>query len=300
MFKDLSEAAAAEGGALHPERHGAARDPSAPPPGAAADWTVPQCWSDFTGAEHEVWDILFARQQQALAGRAVSAFERGLDVLRLSRPGIPEFGELNARLGERTGWTVVAVPGLVPDDVFFEHLRNRRFPAGNFIRRRDQLDYLEEPDVFHDVFGHVPLLAQPEVADFMQKLGELGLEALEAGALHRLTRLYWYTVEFGLAREDGALKIYGAGIVSSFGESRYSLENLGPHRVGFDLKRVLLTDYRSDSFQKSYFVVDRFEDVLSLLEQTDFPTLYAELAGEADIDPGTIRAGDRLVAPVGG
>jgi phenylalanine-4-hydroxylase len=299
MFKDVSEPAA-DGAALHPERHGAARDPSAPPPGAAADWTVPQNWSDFSPDEHSVWDTLFARQQGALAGRAVSAFERGLDVLRLSHPGIPEFGELNARLADRTGWTVVAVPGLVPDDVFFEHLRHRRFPAGNFIRRRDQLDYLEEPDVFHDVFGHVPLLAQPAIADFMQKLGELGLHALEVGALHRVTRLYWYTVEFGLAREDDALKIYGAGIVSSFGESRYSLENPHPHRIAFDLKRVLRTDYRSDAFQETYFVVDRFEDVLALLEQADFPALYAELAGQPDIDPHKVLPGDRLVAPVGG
>jgi phenylalanine-4-hydroxylase len=296
MFKDLSETVADRPALPAAERHGAAKDPSAPPPGAAADWTVPQHWADFTGEEHDVWDTLFARQQEALAGRAVTAFERGLGVLRLSKPGIPEFGELNARLQALTGWTVVAVPGLVPDDVFFEHLRHRRFPAGNFIRRREQLDYLEEPDVFHDVFGHVPLLAQPEIADFMQKLGELGLAALDAGALHRLTRLYWYTVEFGLAREDGALKIYGAGIVSSFGESRYALENPAPLRIGFDLRRVLRTDYRSDCFQKTYFVVDRFEDVLALIEGTDFPALYAELAKEPDIDPETIVPGDLVVA----
>ncbi len=135
-------------------------------------------------------DLLFARQQDALAGRALSAFQQGLEALRLSRKGIPELGELNEGLSRRTGWTVVAVAGLVPDDVFFEHLRHRRFPAGNFIRQRSQFDYLEEPDVLHDVFGHVPLLAQPEVADFMQRLGELGLEAMEVGALHRLARLY--------------------------------------------------------------------------------------------------------------
>ncbi len=297
MFKDVSEIGS---DVPHPERHGAARDPSAPPPGAAADWTVPQDWQDFCPDEHAVWDLLFARQQQALAGRAVSAFAQGLDVLRLSRPGIPEFGELNARLSERTGWQVVAVPGLVPDDVFFEHLRHRRFPAGNFIRRRDQLDYLEEPDVFHDVFGHVPLLALPEMADFMQKLGELGLAAFEASALHRLTRLYWYTVEFGLAREAGALSIYGAGIVSSFGESRFALESPEPHRIGFDLKRVLQTDYRSDSFQQTYFVVDRFEDVLALVAETDFPALYAELADQPDIDCRTVRPGDRLIQCEGG
>ena len=144
------------------ERHGAAKDPTRPPPGAAADWTVPQNWEALGAEEHAVWDLLFARQQKALAGRAVNAFEQGLEVLRLGHPGVPEFGELNERLFARTGWTVVAVPGLVPDDVFFEHLSHRRFPAGNFIRKRSQLDYLEEPDVFHDVFGHVPLLANPD------------------------------------------------------------------------------------------------------------------------------------------
>ena len=302
MFKDISETDGNAAPLLHPERHGAARDPSRPPPGAAPDWTVPQHWGHFTADEHAVWDLLFARQQEALAGRAVAAFAEGLDVLRLSRPGIPEFGELNARLGERTGWTVVAVPGLVPDDVFFEHLRHRRFPAGNFIRRRDQLDYLEEPDVFHDVFGHVPLLANPEVADFMQKLGELGLAAMEVEALHRLARLYWYTVEFGLARENGALRIYGAGIVSSFGESRFALESPAPNRIAFDLARVLQTEYRTDSFQKSYFVIDRFEELLGLVERADIARLDAKLRGLTDIDPATMIDGDIAVArdPVDG
>ena len=145
-------------------------------------------------------------------------------MLRLSQPGIPDFDELNERLFARTGWTVVSVPGLVPDEIFFAHLAKRRFPAGNFIRAADSLDYIEQPDVFHDVFGHVPLLAQPAVADFMQAMGAEGLAALEAGALHRLARLYWYTVEFGLAREDGETRIYGAGLLSSFGESRFALE----------------------------------------------------------------------------
>jgi phenylalanine-4-hydroxylase len=295
MFKDVSD--------LNPpaappaaERHGAAKDPTAPPPGAAADWTVPQRWEDLTPEDHAVWDVLFARQQHALAGRAVTAFEQGLDILKLSHPGVPEFDELNERLFGRTRWTVVAVPGLVPDDVFFAHLRHRRFPAGNFIRKRSQLDYLEEPDVFHDVFGHVPLLANPEVADFMQALGELGLQALDQGALHRLARLYWYTVEFGLAREAGQLKIYGAGIVSSFGESRFSLESAEPNRLAFDLGRVLRTDYRTDSFQKSYFVIDGLPHLLRLLDGKDFPALYAEADRFADIDPATVGADDARVA----
>lgn len=277
------------------ERHGALASPT-PPSGAAEDWTVPQRWDELTAEDHWVWDTLFARQQTLLHGRAVEAFGQGLDVLHLSRPGVPNFDELNEKLHRRTGWTVVAVPGLVPDDVFFRHLSERRFPAGNFIRAADQLDYLEEPDVFHDVFGHVPLLAQPDVADFMQALGHLGLEAVERGALHRLARLYWYTVEFGLARENGALKIYGAGILSSFGESHYSLENAKPHRLNFDLKRVLRTDYRTDSFQLSYFVIDRFEDVLKLVLRNDLPAIYAELDRSPDLSPCSLDEDDLLAA----
>ena len=277
------------------ERHGALASP-VPPPGAGADWTVPQHWDELTDEDHWVWDTLFARQQTLLHGRAVHEFEESLEVLHLSRPGIPDFAELNKKLGERTGWTVVAVPGLVPDDVFFEHLANRRFPAGNFIRKASQLDYLEEPDVFHDVFGHVPLLAQPAVADFMQELGFLGRQALKLGQLHRVARLYWYTVEFGLALEKGKPRIYGAGILSSFGESHYSLENPKPHRLAFDLKRVLRTRYRTDAFQQSYFVIDRFEDALGLIRENDFAALCAELDGLPDIDPRVADQSELLAA----
>ena len=271
------------------QKHGALASP-VPPPGAGADWTVPQRWEELTAEDHWVWDTLFARQHSLLRGRAVSAFQEGLDVLDLSRPGVPNLDELNERLHARTGWTVVAVPGLVPDDVFFRHLSLRQFPAGNFIRSPAQLDYLEEPDVFHDVFGHVPLLAQPAVADFMQALGVLGLDALERGALGRLARLYWYTVEFGLAREDGELKIYGAGILSSFGESHYALESAKPNRVDFELERVLRTRYRSDAFQEGYFVIDRFEDVLRLVQRNDLPALYERLDRLEDLDPGRREA----------
>jgi phenylalanine-4-hydroxylase len=233
------------------------------PPGAAEDWTVPQHWERFTEEEHEVWDLLFARQKQQLHGRAVRAFEEGLDVLQLSRRGIPELSELNDRLFARTGWTVVSVPGLLPDDIFFRHLAERRFPAGNFIRTRAQLDYLEEPDVFHDVFGHVPMLSDPDFADFVQALGKAGLAALENGTLDKLSRLYWYTIEFGLAREDGELRILGAGIASSFEESARSLDSPLPDRIPFDLSQVLDTPYRSDALQERYFVVESVADLLS-------------------------------------
>ena len=249
------------------------------------DWTIPQNWERFTREEHRVWDLLFARQQAALKGKAVADFFRGLDVLSLSKPGIPDFEELNERLFARTGWTIVSVPGLVPDDVFFEHLSRRRFPAGNFIRAADSLDYIEQPDVFHDVFGHVPLLAQPAVADFMQAMGAEGLAALDAGSLHRLARLYWYSVEFGLALEGGETRIYGAGLLSSFGESRFALGSAAPRRPRFDLREVLRTRYRPDAFQQAYFVIDSFDGLLRLLNDTNLADLYRALEAEPDLDP---------------
>jgi phenylalanine-4-hydroxylase len=238
-------------------------------PARTDDWTVPQNWAHFTAEDHRVWDLLFARQQKRLAGRAVKAFEEGLDLLRLDRPGIPEFGALNDKLLPRTGWKVVAVPGLLPDEIFFRHLSRRQFPAGNFIRSAAQLDYLEEPDVFHDVFGHVPLLAHPRFADLLEALGRQGLAALGSGRLHLLSRLYWYTVEFGLAREEGALKIYGAGLASSFGEAGFALDDPAPWRRPFDLGEVLSTPYRSDAFQSGYFVIESFEALLDTLAAAD-------------------------------
>jgi len=266
-----------------------------PPDGAAADWTIEQNWSRFTADEHAVWDRLFERQSRLLPGRASTAWLRGLEVLRLSKPGIPDFAELNERLGAATGWQVVAVPGLVPDAVFFEHLANRRFVAGNFIRRADQLDYLQEPDVFHDVFGHVPMLADPVFADYIQAYGRGGLRSLGFGALHKLARLYWYTVEFGLIREDGGLRIYGSGIVSSFGESRFALDDPSPHRIGFDLERVMRTRYRIDDYQQSYFVIPSFTELLRITQQTDFAPLYAALEQQPDVEPATLLPGDEVI-----
>ncbi|SFS12151.1 phenylalanine 4-monooxygenase [Sphingomonas jatrophae] len=266
-----------------------------PPPGAAADWTIPQGWDRYTAEEHAIWDQLFERQVKLLPGRACEAYLRGLDVLRLSRPGIPDFEELTERLMRATGWRVVAVPGLVPDAVFFEHLANRRFVAGNFIRRADQLDYLQEPDVFHDVFGHVPMLADPVFADFIQAYGQGGLRSMGYGALDKLARLYWYTVEFGLVEEAGALRIYGSGIVSSAGESRFALDSDSPHRIGFDLKRVMRTRYRIDDYQQNYFVIRSFDELLRTAVDTDFAPLYAELASLPDFAPGEIVEGDRVL-----
>ncbi|MBU3079176.1 phenylalanine 4-monooxygenase [Sphingomonas quercus] len=267
----------------------------APPPGANPDWTIAQDWSAYSQDDHATWDLLFARQSRQLVGRASAAYLRGLDVLRLSRPGIPDFDELSERLHALTGWQVVAVPGLVPDEVFFDHLANRRFVAGNFIRRRDQLDYLQEPDVFHDVFGHVPMLADPVFADYMQAYGLGGQRSLGFGALHKLARLYWYTVEFGLVREEGGLRIYGSGIVSSHGESVFALDDPSPNRLAFDLARVMRTNYRIDDYQQVYFVIDSFDDLLRQTQETDFAPLYARLESLPDLTPADLLPEDRII-----
>jgi phenylalanine-4-hydroxylase len=266
-----------------------------PPEGASADWTIPQNWQAYTAEEHATWDKLYARQAKLLPGRASKAYLKGLDALRLSESGIPNFEELSERLMKLTGWQVVAVPGLVPDEVFFDHMANRRFVAGNFIRRPDQLDYIQEPDVFHDVFGHVPMLADPVFADYLAAYGRGGNRALELGALKQLGRLYWYTVEFGLIREDDELRIYGAGIVSSSAESVFALESDSPNRIGFDMKRVMQTDYRIDDFQQNYFVIPSFEELLRQTVETDFAPLYDEIVGQPDIPIAEILPGDAVV-----
>lgn len=264
------------------------------PEGTAEDWTIPQEWDRYSPAEHAMWDHLFERQAGMLPARVVPEFMDGLKVLRMTRPGIPHFDELSERLMKATGWQVVAVPGLVPESVFFEHLANRRFVAGRFIRSPEQRDYLQEPDIFHDVFGHVPLLANPVFADYMQAYGKGGLRAHGFGSLNSLARLYWYTVEFGLIRQGDALKLYGAGIVSSYGESIFALDDPSPHRLGFDLERVMRTHYRIDDYQQTYFVIDSFEDLLRQTVETDFAPLYARLRNESELSTDTVLPSDRV------
>ena len=262
------------------------------PPEGAPDWTIPQNWADYTAEDHATWDTLFARQSKLLPGRASNAWLRGLDVLKLSKPGIPDFEELSERLTKLTGWSVVAVPGLVPDDVFFDHMANRRFVAGNFIRRPDQLDYLQEPDVFHDVFGHVPMLADPVFADYLAAYGRGGQRALGLDALKYLGRLYWYTVEFGLIAEPEGLRIYGSGIVSSYAETRFALDDPSPNRIALDLARVMRPEYRIDDFQQNYFVIPSFDELLRLTVETDFAPLYEELTALPDIPVAQIEPDD--------
>ncbi len=259
-----------------------------------ADWTIPQGWDNYTPQEHQTWLTLYDRQAEILPGRACDAYLKGLKALDLRGAGIPDFRRLSETLFRLTGWQVVAVPGLVPEDVFFDHLANRRFPAGNFIRTPENLDYLQEPDVFHDVFGHVPMLTDPVFADYMQKYGEGGLRALNLGYLGNLARLYWYTVEFGLLETPDGLRIYGAGIVSSRTESVFALEDKSPHRLGFDLRRVLRTPYRIDDFQQVYFVIQSLQSLLDTTTQTDFAPLYHELDSQPDLSIAAITQPDKV------
>lgn len=259
----------------------------------APDYTIAQDWERYGRDEHARWDFLFQRQARVLRGRACAGFLQALDRLALSDGGIPHFGRLSERLSARTGWQVVAVPDLVPDEVFFEHLANRRFPAGAFIRGADQLDYIQEPDVFHDVYGHVPMLADPVFADFMQAYGAAGLAAARTGHIQRLARLYWYSVEFGLIREGADLRIFGAGILSSARESVYALEDPQPHRIAFRPARVMRTRYRIDALQQAYFVIDDFAQLLDAV-QGDLAPLYAEAAARPDLEPEAVERQDML------
>ncbi|MCL6729320.1 phenylalanine 4-monooxygenase [Sphingomonas hankyongi] len=236
------------------------------------DYVVPQSWEAFTAEDHEVWDLLFARQVELLGSRVVSAFLDGIDLLRLSHPGVPDVEGLNAILEPRTGWKTVAVPGLVPDDIFFAMLSERVFPVGNFIRKREQLDYLEAPDCFHDMFGHIPMLAHHDFAEMVEHVGRLGTAAIAAGEGHRVARIYWHSVEFGLARERGELKILGAGLASSFGEAHFSLESEEVDRLPFSVERAVNTPYKHDAFQPRYLVSsslnETIEQVLGLTPES--------------------------------
>lgn len=259
------------------------------------DWLVPQRWHDYSRSEHATWDLLYERQASLLEGRAAPQVLEGMQLLQLGRRGIPDFAALSEELRARTGWQVKAVPGLVPEEVFFHHLAQRTFVAGRFIRRPDQLDYLQEPDVFHDVFGHVPLLTNPVFADYLQAYGEGGLRSIGFASLDKLARLYWYTVEFGLIETAVGLRIYGAGVTSSFAETRYALEDPRPNRLGFELPRVLQTHYRIDVFQQTYFVIDSFESLLRQTLDTDFAPLYASLQGAPEYAPSTVLPSDRVL-----
>lgn len=273
-------------------KHGLAAGAEAQPENA--DWTIDQGWERYSAQEHATWKTLYERQTKLLIGRACDEFVAGMRELPIGAEQIPDFRRLSDVLMKRTGWQVVAVPGLVPDEVFFEHLANRRFPSGNFIRKPHELDYLEEPDVFHDVFGHVPMLMNPVIADYIQAYGEGGLRAKALGYLTQLARVYWYTVEFGLVQQRDGLRIYGAGIASSATESVFALDDTSPNRIRFELERVMRTRYRIDDFQESYFVLGSLDELLELA-RIDFLPLYRRIEGQPEIEPGEVLATDRVL-----
>lgn len=261
-----------------------------------ATGVVEQPWDDYSDTDHDVWRRLYERQREVLVGRACDEFLQAQDAMGMTPDAIPRFSELNRVLEGATGWTLIGVEGLLPELDFFDHLANRRFPVTWWIRRPDQIDYIEEPDLFHDLFGHVPLLMNPVFGDYMQAYGRGGVKAHAIGedALQNLTRLYWYTVEFGLIRQADGLRIYGSGIVSSRGESIHCLESDAPNRIGFDLERIMRTRYRIDTYQKTYFVIDSFEQLIAATTP-DFTPIYARLARLDSIPAGSVLDGDRVI-----
>lgn len=261
-----------------------------------ATGVVEQPWDTYTATDHAVWGQLYRRQRELLPGLACSAFLDAQDAMGMGEDRIPRFDALNEALARTTGWRIIGVEGLLPELDFFDHLANRRFPVTWWIRRPEQIDYIAEPDLFHDLFGHVPLLMNPVFADYMQAYGRGGVRAHGIGpeALVNLTRLYWYTVEFGLIREPAGLRIYGAGIVSSAGESKYSIQSDAPNRIGFDLKRIMRTRYRIDTYQKTYFVIDDFEQLFDAT-RPDFAPIYAELAPLESFPAGSVQTDDAVI-----
>lgn len=262
---------------------------------AAADYTVTQHWDRYTDEDHAIWRELYDRQMRLVERYAAPQFLAGARALKASPDGIPRIEDTNHILAAATGWQIVAVPGLIPEEHFFAHLAQRRFPVTVWIRRREELDYLSEPDIFHDFFGHVPLLTDPVFARFMQAYGAAGPKAIAAGGLKMLARLYWYMVEFGLIRTPAGLRAYGSGILSSKAETVYSIESPRPHRIAFDLERVMRTDYLIDDFQQTYFVLDSFEQLFHAGYDTDFGPLYRRYADQPGIAPDVVLPEDTLI-----
>lgn len=262
----------------------------------ASDYTVTQNWSDYTEEDHDIWRSLYARQIELIEQYAAPEFVAGTRSLNAPPDRIPKIDETNRVLAAATGWQIVAVPGLIPELNFFDHLANKRFPVTVWIRRREELDYLSEPDIFHDFFGHVPLLTNPVFARFMQAYGEAGPKAIAANGLKMLARLYWYMVEFGLISTPHGLRAYGSGILSSKGETVYSVESAKPKRIKFELERVMLTDYLIDDFQKTYFVIDSFDELFRAAYGTDFGPIYKKFADVPGIAPGAVLPTDKTVS----
>lgn len=262
--------------------------------GCAADFRIAQDMAAYTPAQHDLWRRLYRRQSGVARQHAAAAFLAGMHHLDFAADGIPDFEVASKRLRALTGWEIVAVPGLIPDDAFFTHLAARRFPVTVWLRAEHEIDYLVEPDVFHDFFGHLPLLTQPVFADYLQAYGQKGAEAMALGATRILSRLFWYMVEFGLIREAGVIKAYGAGMLSSASETAYSVTSSKPQRLRFDLHRVMATDFRIDAFQETYFVLESYDELFAAMAQ-DFAPLYARLTNADPIPARAIRTGDTII-----
>ncbi|MFN3295967.1 phenylalanine 4-monooxygenase [Caldimonas sp.] len=262
---------------------------------ARADYTCEQDWAAYTPAQHDLYRRLYERQAAQLPGLACKEFVEA--VTHLGEPDrIPRFDELSERLMRATGWQVVAVPGLIPEEAFFKLLSERRFPVTEWIREPEEFDYVVEPDVFHDLFGHVPLLFNPVFADYMQAYGAGGLKASRLDACELLARLYWYTVEFGLIATPEGLRAYGAGILSSTGELRYSVTSPEPKRVGFDVERIMRTRYKIDTYQRTYFVIDSFEQLFQATAP-DFTPIYARVRQLPPLEAGELLPGEPRFPP---
>ena len=264
------------------------------------DYTVDQDWSAYTGEEHALWRRLYQRQVGLVERYACDEYVRSMHALDFSR-AIPRFDEVNPKLQVATNWQLVAVPGLLPDLTFFEHLAHRRFPVTVWLRKPEEFDYIVEPDIFHDFFGHVPMLFDPVFADYIQAYGQGGIKAHALGAIEMLARLYWYTVEFGLIETPRGLRTYGAGILSSGGELPYCIDSPDPNRIGFDLLRIMQTRYKIDTYQETYFVIRHFRELFDATAP-DFTPYYEQLRGREPYAPSAVLATDRVyhrgVAPV--
>jgi phenylalanine-4-hydroxylase len=261
---------------------------------AGADFVVEQAWSAYTAEQHALWARLLDRQLVLVKRYGAPQVLAGLGALDIDGR-IPRFDEASRVLKRATGWQIVAVPGLIPEEQFFAHLAERHFPVTVWLRTPEEIDYLSEPDVFHDFFGHVPLLCDPVFADFVQAYGAAGRKAAAQGGVKMLARLYWYCVEFGLIKAGPDLKVYGAGILSSAGETRFSVESPIPHRIEFELERVMRTDYLIDAYQKTYFVVDSFEELFHNAYSRDFAPIYAAYRDLPGIAPDALLATDGVV-----
>jgi len=262
---------------------------------ANADYTVAQNYAHYTADDQDIWRTLFKRQLPLIERYAAPEVLAGMAALGTSPDHIPDFDVVNRSLVGLTGWRIVAVPGLIPEQHFYAHLASKRFPVSVWMRKLSELDYLQEPDLFHDFFGHVPLLTNPTFARFMQAYGEAGPKADSHHAIKMLARLYWYTVEFGLIQTPVGLRAYGAGILSSKGETVFSVESPAPNRIGFDLVRVMRTNYLIDDFQKTYFVLDSFDQLFHAGYDTDFAPIYDQFADEPGFAPDQVLATDNVI-----